>query len=371
MTSPNDSDLRRLLDDAVSDVHPEGGPEQIRARGRRPSAARWVPLTLAAAVATILVIGGGAWLAQQQPSNDSPAAGPGPTEAPASQAPAEQSRTVDTTVYYVGDTASGARLFPEQHRVEDATETDLQVAVEEALAGEPQDPDYRPGFPNEDATVKASTDGATITIDFSREPGALVNMTDEGAELALQALVWTAQAATNSDAPVRFTIDGQPVDRVYGVDTANPVQRTSEDSVVSPVLIDSPAQGAKVPTQFEVTGRAATFEANVVWELKRGDATVRNGFTTAQECCTLSPYSFTVTAPPGDYTLVVHDTDESDGEGCRHQPGHEGHHGRVVVRQLNHRWLSLSKPSILSAPGAARSSARSSGSSGRPASRSR
>ena len=53
----------------------------------------------------------------------------------------------------------------------------------------------------------------------------------------------------------------------------------------------------------------------MVWELKRGDATVRNGFTTAQECCTLSPYSFTVTAPPGDYTLVVHDTDESDGEG--------------------------------------------------------
>ena len=29
----------------------------------------------------------------------------------------------------------------------------------------------------------------------------------------------------------------------------------------------------------------------------------------------LAPYSFTVTAAPGDYTLVVHDTDESDGEG--------------------------------------------------------
>ena len=35
-TTPNDGDLRALLDDAVSDVHPEGGPEQIRAR--RPSA---------------------------------------------------------------------------------------------------------------------------------------------------------------------------------------------------------------------------------------------------------------------------------------------------------------------------------------------
>ena len=26
-----------------------------------------------------------------------------------------------------------------------------------------------------------------------------------------------------------------------------------------------------------------------------------------------SPYSFAVTAPPGTYTLVVHDTDESGG----------------------------------------------------------
>jgi hypothetical protein len=39
----------------------------------------------------------------------------------------------------------------------------------------------------------------------------------------------------------------------------------------------------------------------------------------AQECCTMAPYSFTVDvpagAPPGDYTLVVHDEDMSGGEG--------------------------------------------------------
>lgn len=314
MTSPHDSDLRRLLDDAVSDVHPEGGPEQIRARAHRPSAGRWVPLTLAAAVATILVIGGGAWLARQQSSNPPPA-GAGSPQQSASQDPGAAARTVDATVYYVGATASGPKLFPEQHRLTGVTGTDLQAAVEEALTGTPQDPDYGPGFPNEDATVGATTDGAAITIDFSREPGAQATMSEEGAQLALQALVWTAQSAAGSQMPVRFTVDGQAVDRVSGVDTAEPVQRASEDSVIAPVLIESPGQGATVPTQFEVTGQAATFEANVVWELKQGDETVRNGFTTAQECCTLSPYSFTVTAPPGNYTLVVHDTDESDGEG--------------------------------------------------------
>ena len=81
------------------------------------------------------------------------------------------------------------------------------------------------------------------------------------------------------------------------------------------VKVTTPTEGAKVPTQFEVTGQAATFEANVVWELKQGEKTVRHGFTTARECCTLSPYKFSVNATPGDYTLVVHDTDESDGEG--------------------------------------------------------
>ncbi len=79
MTTPptNDSDLRGLLRDAVSDVHPEGGPEQIRARARRHSATRWVPLTVAAAVATVAVIGGAAWLANKQPENTQ-AAGPTP-----------------------------------------------------------------------------------------------------------------------------------------------------------------------------------------------------------------------------------------------------------------------------------------------------
>ncbi|MCW2828738.1 MAG: hypothetical protein JWQ67_2354, partial [Marmoricola sp.] len=41
----------------------------------------------------------------------------------------------------------------------------------------------------------------------------------------------------------------------------------------------------------------------------------RHGFATATECCTLSPFTFTVNAPPGDYTLVAHDTDPSNGEG--------------------------------------------------------
>ena len=314
MTTPSDSDLRALLHDAVSDVHPDSGPDQIRARAKRPSATRWVPITVAAAAATAVVIGGGAWLAQQQPSSNPPSAGPGTPQSP-SQAPAAPTHTVDATVFYTGATASGPRLFPELRRVTDATDTDLQVAVDEALTGTPHDPDYRNPFKALGVTAKAAVVSGAVTIDLSDSLQRPSGMSAKDAEAAVQSLVRTADAAAQSSAPVTFTVSGAPAASVLGVDTSSPVAPASDDAAVSPVLIDTPAQGAKVSGRFTVTGRAATFEANVVWELKRGNMVVRNGFTTAQECCTLAPYSFRVTAPPGDYTLVVHDTDESDGEG--------------------------------------------------------
>jgi spore germination protein GerM len=314
--NPSDSDLRGILDDAVSDVHPEGGTDQIRARAARPSATRWVPITLAAAAATAVVIGGGTWLAQQQ-SSSPPAAGPGSPQAPTSQAPTSEApatRTVSVPVYYVGETANGPRLFPEQVRLTDVSGTSLQAAVDALVTHEPADPDYR-GFPSDWGTVRATLADRVITIDLSDQHG-ISELTKEAQAAYVQAMVWTATDVAGHDLAVQFRVDGKPVADPFAGDAAGgPVQRASEDSVLSPVIVDSPAQGATVPTTFTVEGRAATFEANVVWELMRGDTTVRQGFTTAEECCTLAPYSFKVTAPPGDYTLVVHDTDESDGEG--------------------------------------------------------
>ncbi len=315
MTVPPDSNLRRLLDDAVSDVHPEEGLDEIRARGRRPSAGRWLPLTLAAAVATMLVIGGAAWLAGRQPSQDA-AAGPGaPAGEPSGQPSAAAGRTVQVPVYYVGTTAVGPRLFAETHEVNDTTDTELQVAVQQALSSNPLDADYENSFRSLGVTAMADDDGGQVTIDLSEPLPRPDGMNDEAAQMAVQSLVWTADAAVQGNGAVQFTVEGTQVDQVLGVDTSSPVRRGAADSTLATVSISTPTEGAEVPTQFEVTGQAATFEANVVWELKRGDEVVRKGFTTATECCTLSAYSFTVTATPGDYTLHVHDTDMSDGEG--------------------------------------------------------
>jgi hypothetical protein len=101
---------------------------------------------------------------------------------------------------------------------------------------------------------------------------------------------------------------------MLGLNTGQPVQKSSDD-LLAQVQITSPGEGAEVDSPFTVTGRAAAFEANVQWELMEGNTQVKHGFTTAEECCTLAPYSFEVTAPPGTYTLVVHDEDPSGGEG--------------------------------------------------------
>ncbi len=320
-----DSDLRHLLDAAVSDVHPEGGPEQIRALAGRPPGRRWVPVSLAAAAATAVVIGGGAWLAQQRPAETPPAAAPAgePSTAPTGSAtdpetaPDEttETRTVETTVYFVGDTAAGQRLYPERREIDDVTGSDLQAAVTEVLSARPDDPDYSSPLADLGADATASVSNGTVTIDLAAPLPRPSGMDEEQATRALQALVWTADTAASVAGPVAFTVAGAPAEEVLGIDTSSPVERAGEDSVMAPVLVDTPGQSATVPTTFTVTGRAATFEANVVWELMRDGEVVRDGFTTAEQCCTLAPYSFEVEAPPGSYTLVVHDTDESDGEG--------------------------------------------------------
>ena len=72
----------------------------IRARAKRPSSARWLPLTLAAAVATVLVIGGTAWLGNR--GDDTPAAGPGkpgPSATRQGRTPEDTTRTVTMLVF--------------------------------------------------------------------------------------------------------------------------------------------------------------------------------------------------------------------------------------------------------------------------------
>lgn len=305
---PND-DLHGLLHDAVDDVEPRHGIDAIRERAtldtpRRPR--RWWPVTVAAAAAVALVIGSTMWLINSDGPN---------SNAGTAATPPTAGRTVEVPVYYVGDVAVGPRLFLQPTTLQNVTTSDVEAAVEEAVSGTPADPDQRSGFPD-GTTAHTTMNGDRVEVDLrGTDLGQLPSgLTPEDADMAVQAVLWTVQETTGAPTKVVFTLDGTPTDTVLGVDVAQ-LSRGTADNVLAPVSISTPAEGEQVSGTFTVTGQAATFEANVVWELIQGGQVIDKGFTTAAECCTLSPFEFTVTAPPGQYTLMVHDTDESDGEG--------------------------------------------------------
>ena len=324
--SPNsDDDIRRALHDAVSDIEPQGSLDDIRTRTDKVvPMKRWFLPTLAVAAVMAAVVGGACWLVNSDAETGG-AAGT-PTTTPSQTSPTETPTTTTgpdlvrraVPVYYVGETAHGKKLYREfqSQQVCEGDDCLLKAAVVSALAGEPLDADYTAPWPSGTGLNEVSFSGDVLTVDLSGNlhdrPGG---MSASDAELAIQQLIFSAQAGLGQGRPpVQLLLDGKHTDEVLGVPASEPLAAGNPDEVQAPVQIDSPSNGATVSQTFTVSGRAAAFEANVVWELKQGDKVVKQGFATAQECCTLAPYSFQVTAPPGEYTLVVHDEDMS-GEG--------------------------------------------------------
>ncbi len=327
-SNSDDERMRGLLDDAVSDVEPRHSLDEIRrrtspGRTRRP----WTWAAGAAAVATAATItavalagGSPGMTGAQDPgfADGSPTAGDATSQGPVEQ---EVSRVVTVPVYYVGGTSRGPRLFREFLQV-GATPDASKVEVAAGLAVNrdrpgPADPDYRTDWPSGTAATVDSAQGV-ITVDLTNAAGledSTPPMTSAEAAMAIEQVIYTVQANLETRDPVEFLVDGTPVKHIFGVPTSGPLTQGDPAEVLAQVWIIDPAEGSEVKSGFEVSGLANAFEANVQWELMRGDEVVEKGFTTAEECCTMAPYSFFVEAPPGDYTLVVHDSDPSGGEG--------------------------------------------------------
>ncbi|MDQ6688722.1 MAG: GerMN domain-containing protein [Actinomycetota bacterium] len=296
----DNEDVRELLHGAVADVQPRQELPSILARtGPAAGGPRHrVPVPLAAAVLTAALVGGIVYVGHRTSSTP---ASPGPTTG----------RSVTEQVFYLGATANGPRLFSEADNLDRVTSSELQGAVNLAIAGHARDPDYRSGFPlGTSAEVMPNGTQVDVNLHGRALAGALGSTTSTG-RMALQAVVFTVDRVMGDSTPVRFLVDGSPATRLLGVPLNGPVARGSRDSTLAPVQITSPVQGQHLARKFTVTGLAMAFEANVGWQLRQGNHVVRQGFATASKCCTLAPYTFTVTAPPGRYTLVVHDTNAS------------------------------------------------------------
>src|SRR4051812_9906119 len=104
-TRMTDYDIRELLEDAVADVEPHRGIDDITSRTGRPRRS-WIWGTAGAVVATAAVI-----------AAFSVAGLPGLTGNGGGQDPAPATGTAVLPVYYVGTTGLGPRLFREERPV--------------------------------------------------------------------------------------------------------------------------------------------------------------------------------------------------------------------------------------------------------------
>lgn len=345
--------LRASLVDEARRVQPHDRLEAIlhEAHAAGPAAdeghgRRWL-LPVAAAAAVAAIIGGTWWATQGDPGTPTPPVGTtGPqTSAPsapsgtsAPSAASSSSTTASTTatapvtlpVYYVGpqgDPEGTPKLFREFLRRDLPAGLSVEAKVAAALI-EAVDAQQ---FSNTDGylqpwsgqmvnDVQVTAKGITVDLDNAGNPDAAV--TPEVRRLAVQQLVWTAQAVVQKgNLPVRFTVQGEAKPLFGTIATTGTFTRPSSDELwqdLAPIWITAPTRDQVLPAGKPVTakGLAIVFEANVNWQLKRGSTQVATGHATASAGAPAQgEYSIPLgTLEPGSYTLRVFEMSMKDGD---------------------------------------------------------
>jgi hypothetical protein len=338
--------LRQALTMQAQRIHPhdrlanvlrvahEEGPTSEGTRQRR-----W--LVPVAAAATVALIAGGAWAATHGDDNQlvpTPPASSGPPTTGGATTPAPSATRTSPTqppvagasslpVYFVGPVAPGKRtykLFREFLRdgVSSAASPAERAKASLVLAINAQAYSGTDGYlqPWAGQTI------GEVTVTPQRIGIALANAGMKGLDpetqrLAVQELVWTAQAAVGKGTiPVRFSIaDGStalfgrlPISQTYNRPGTN---NLSTD--LAPLWVTSPGRGAVLATSKPVVvqGEAIVFEASIGWQLRSGQTVVRSG-TTLASIGAPAQGSYSVNLgqlSPGSYTIRVFETSMADG----------------------------------------------------------
>ena len=343
--------LRQALAQDVQQVHPshrldtilheahEAGP--VTATGGA-GARRWV-LPLAAAAAVAAIIGGVWWSAQDdgptitppQTSGSSQSATGSSTTSPSTSPSASTStsgpaatQSVSLPVYFVGpigDAKPTYKLFRDFIRSElptGATPAErAKAALVLAINAQPYsntDGYLQPWSGQAIGDVTVTSTLITVHLANGGSQDAVVG--DENKRLAVQELVWTAQAAVQQTSPVRFEVaDGST--RLFGsistdqTFTRPPSDRLWED--VAPIWVTSPSRDQVLPLAkpVMVEGLAIVFEATVNWQLQRGTTEVATGHAMASIGGPMQgQYSFSLgKLAAGDYTIRVRELSAKDG----------------------------------------------------------
>lgn len=217
-------------------------------------------------------------------------------------------------LYFVADTPRGFKLFGEYREFPESENLNQDV-ISALVTGEvtPQDPDYVNLWGPGNSVNSISSSDSNATIDFG---SIKLNVGSESEQRAIDQLVWTFLELNPTTKALRFTLNGEIVESFAGhVDTTGEFTRAPAYEVLNPLQITSIAEGATLDGQFQVSGEACTFEANVVWKLFKDGKSVSEGFTTAQTACPdRSKWSVSLDElEPGAYTFEVVEYSAEDG----------------------------------------------------------
>ncbi|KQY54591.1 MULTISPECIES: Gmad2 immunoglobulin-like domain-containing protein [unclassified Nocardioides] len=351
MNRPEKNDpLRELISDAVSDVEPADGLESIRNRTKVTSMSTrrpWIYGAGGAIVATAAVITAIAFAGN---FGDGDSADPGP--AGSSSAGTTDGATDDVTVedpsafttegetdpadppavlvtvpvYYIGDGPGGSVLFREFTKLRPGSgQSNVEAALGMAVSGTPMDPDYRQPWPDGTKvdTTAETMQGDVIVVPLLEGGTPLHDrpdgMSERDAQLAIEQLVYTAQAAVGKGRlPVQILLDGEHSDTVLGVPTSEPLANADVLDTLSLMNVTAPVEGAEVSGSFTATGVNNSFESNVQWQVLKGDKVVKDGFGTAEGwgMDRLFPWKVKVDVSglaPGEYTFKAMNDDPTGG----------------------------------------------------------
>lgn len=253
-------------------------------------------------------------------------AGPRPDRSPVvpPKGPRQQQAVA---AYFVGGTPNGPRLYREfqSQRICARPACAMYASVRTAIAGDPDDPDYRSAWPAGTDVASVRFNGDWITVDLVSPSGAAgLRERPQGlrpavAALAVQQVLYSAQAGLGRGRPaVQILVDGRRTDQVLGQPVSEPLAQGSALDTLSLMSISDPEEGKRVSDVVEVTGVSNGFEAAVVVEVRRGDRVVTSAFGTADGWMGEQLFPWTVEVDvsalaPGEYQLVASNDDPAAG----------------------------------------------------------
>lgn len=322
-----DRDPERLLRAAFEDraARVEVSPDALdRIRARLPRRRSWLlgvsalAATLAASAGVALALSGGppitvtptplvtSAVVPSVPVTSAPVTA-GPTTPPPTSAPTATPGAVvrrQVPVYFVGTVAGKPVLYREFHTLDagdGSLPAQVRAAVAAALAGRADDTDYTSHWGT--TTVHSvQIAGSSATVDISRPGGT---PTADRARVSVQQVVWTVTAAAPDVDSVRITVDGQPATTLWNVDISRPLTRADHTTVLAPVWLYEPQEGATVGRTFTVLFDGTVYEASAVLRVLDGSGAVvrEQPVQLDQGPPARGQATVPLTLPPGRYVL--------------------------------------------------------------------